>query len=446
MRESGVGSPTTAYRWIAAYHNVGEAWQDDVTTRPARRVPVDIAEQIIALRERYPTWGKVRIAQALAMRYGAPVVSPTGVRSVLREAGLWEPADTSRATGEAARDPLDQDRLLDALQRGIQLDLFSRPLDALQYLEDQVFRPLQRQPHEVAVLLQEPVLGSWLLRGGLQLAHALLDTGRWASALRYLRLTESWLSTESLRRSVTHIAYQDAGDRWICENDRQWRTVAAGVQLPPSAARISLRHDDIWLEAQRYLGIVLRDSSSDVAEEILSGALRGAAGRTSRQISPLLSTRYEGIFRYNLAALKLRRGYPDRSIMPDLAAASELLAHTGDHGMLGSAVMLHAKVLARQQAGSAFETRKDILEQTVWTALDHAERATALVSKARLAIEGTDVLLGYRNITDDDRIRLERAARLCIAHGFRVQARKLLENPRFRDLHPEFEPYLVSVL
>src|SRR5665811_53020 len=125
MRETGVASPTTAYRWIRAYERHGLPEPHPTPTPPARRVAMEIADQVVGLRQVNPTWGKERIARDLAARYGTPVVSPTGVRSVLRQAGLWTPPLILVPHDPGSRTPIDHDWLIDELQRGIWLDLFN---------------------------------------------------------------------------------------------------------------------------------------------------------------------------------------------------------------------------------------------------------------------------------------------------------------------------------
>lgn len=49
-----------------------------------------ITQQVIALRQQHPDWGKARIAQEMAKGNNwVPLVSPNTVRRILHTAGLW---------------------------------------------------------------------------------------------------------------------------------------------------------------------------------------------------------------------------------------------------------------------------------------------------------------------------------------------------------------------
>ncbi|MEO7909116.1 MAG: helix-turn-helix domain-containing protein [Roseiflexaceae bacterium] len=57
-----------------------------------RRTAVVIEQQVIALRQDHPAWGKQRLADELAKANGwTPLVSPNTVKRILRTAGLWTP-------------------------------------------------------------------------------------------------------------------------------------------------------------------------------------------------------------------------------------------------------------------------------------------------------------------------------------------------------------------
>ena len=61
--------------------------------RTSSRVPAAVEAQIIAARQQHPDWGKQRLADDLAKANGwVPLVSPTTVKRILLEAGLWSAA------------------------------------------------------------------------------------------------------------------------------------------------------------------------------------------------------------------------------------------------------------------------------------------------------------------------------------------------------------------
>jgi hypothetical protein len=59
---------------------------------------------VIALRREHADWGKHRIADELAKAHGwVPIVSPTTVRRILRDAGLWDTPAAAAKKGASRR-------------------------------------------------------------------------------------------------------------------------------------------------------------------------------------------------------------------------------------------------------------------------------------------------------------------------------------------------------
>lgn len=428
MRESGVGSPTTAYRWIRAWKQRPPG--GPVARRPAPRIAPEIAEQVIALREQQPTWGKARIARRLAERHGRPVISPTGVRSVLREAGLWAPPRVpERAAGTV---PLDPGWLVAELRRGVGLDLRNDPRGAVEVLQGEVWRQLYRREEVVAALLREPEAGSWLLRGTLQLAHALIDTGRWASALWYLRLLDDWLRRDEARPGARQAAFQDAGDRWLADSGDAWQV----GDPPPGAPSISLRNDEIWLETQQYLGVVLRDAPGEAAIDALADARHALRGRTRRRYPPERRLHLQGVIAHDLAALEQREGYPAARVLAGLDEAEALMAAGGPSTLVAPAAITRARALAASGAAASE------IEAAIWAGFERADAARSPMIRAKVAIDGAGLLARMRVLDAAERERLEAAVRSVIALGFAGQARKLLDRPSLLALVADAEAEL----
>jgi transposase len=54
------------------------------------RTDLALEQQVIAMRQAHPEWGKVRLAHELAKAHQwQPLVSPNTVKRILRSAGLW---------------------------------------------------------------------------------------------------------------------------------------------------------------------------------------------------------------------------------------------------------------------------------------------------------------------------------------------------------------------
>ena len=93
----------TFYLWKPRFEAGGYAALDHFASRApkhTRRTPDAVAEQVIALRQAHPDWGKQRIADELAKANGwVPLLSPTTVKRILRDAGLWERAPAPKKSG-----------------------------------------------------------------------------------------------------------------------------------------------------------------------------------------------------------------------------------------------------------------------------------------------------------------------------------------------------------
>src|SRR5262249_46813770 len=159
-----------------------------------QRLPDAVVEHICQLRRQEPHWGRRRIASALTAFYGRQLASPTSVEAVLRRACLWEPAPQPAAPHIAGvpfwqREGIDQDHLLETVQRGIGLDVQGAARAAAQVLYQEVWRSLEEDVALWNRLLTTPEVGSWLLRSRLQLGHSLMNCGNWPLAARYLQET-----------------------------------------------------------------------------------------------------------------------------------------------------------------------------------------------------------------------------------------------------------------
>ncbi len=90
----------TFYYWKPRFERDGYAGLDQVVSsapkRPAR-IASAIADQVIALRQTNPTWGKQRIAHELAKAHAwRAVVSANTVKRILCDAHLWPDAPPAK--------------------------------------------------------------------------------------------------------------------------------------------------------------------------------------------------------------------------------------------------------------------------------------------------------------------------------------------------------------
>lgn len=98
-RTAHVGRRTFCY-WKPRFDVAGYAGLNQVMSsapkQPARIDPV-IADQVVALREATPTWGKQRSAHELAKAHAwHAVVSANTVKRMLRDAQVWAATPTAK--------------------------------------------------------------------------------------------------------------------------------------------------------------------------------------------------------------------------------------------------------------------------------------------------------------------------------------------------------------
>lgn len=102
------------YYWRSRFEERGIAGLDEFASRAAHNrhaTPEPIAQQVIALRQEHPDWGKVRISQELTKANGwVAVVSANTVKRILRDAGLWpvKGEKNKQSPSPAAQNSLDK--------------------------------------------------------------------------------------------------------------------------------------------------------------------------------------------------------------------------------------------------------------------------------------------------------------------------------------------------
>ena len=105
-RVAHVGRRTFSY-WKPRFLAEGYAGLEQFASRAPQhphRTALAVETQVIALRQQAPSWGKQRLAEALAKANGwVPLVSPGTVRRIRCAAGLWAPPPApAKRGGQAA--------------------------------------------------------------------------------------------------------------------------------------------------------------------------------------------------------------------------------------------------------------------------------------------------------------------------------------------------------
>src|SRR6266508_2530670 len=90
----------TFYYWKPRFEAGGYAALSQfapMAPKQPHRTDPTIEQQVVALRQEHPAWGKQRIADELAKANNwVPIVSPNTVKRILIDAGLWTPQDAAK--------------------------------------------------------------------------------------------------------------------------------------------------------------------------------------------------------------------------------------------------------------------------------------------------------------------------------------------------------------
>ena len=92
-RRFGLGSPRTAYKWIARYRAEGRAGLVDRSRRPHAspgRSSAELESRVIALRTEHPCWGGRKLRRLLEWEGVAAVPAASTITEILRRHGLLD--------------------------------------------------------------------------------------------------------------------------------------------------------------------------------------------------------------------------------------------------------------------------------------------------------------------------------------------------------------------
>jgi len=435
MREAGLRSPTTAYEWLKAYRILGPDWMSRPRRNP-KAIPNDIVDEVVALSEAQPHWGKARIARELANLHGRSVVSANGVRSVLIDAGLWKPIELRHRVDDGT--PVDEERVLRQVLRGIRIDLYGDPRTAAVTLQQALREIVERDARTVHNLFREPELGSWLQRGMLQLGHALIDAGRWRSALAWLSLLDGWLADDESLPSARQRRYQELGRWYVGDGDDQWQAANQELAAPDGSVMesVSLRQADVWLETQQYLALLSRDQQGTATVERLAEAHRVIDRELPWYVTPWKRQHYRGIITHDLAVAEIQAGWPVPVILNHLRSADEDLAASGNVGMTASAWsnIARAHVLDATREPHRRRHHHNLAHAAANRAIDLVAGDRSPVLRANIWTDTTLTAATIGSLEQVDRERIHSVATLAIAHGMGRMARRLIDTPALRDL------------
>ncbi len=423
MRQAGIGSRKTAYRWLRRYWDGGApALQPRSHARHTPSTTPDaIAGAAVCVRREHAEWGRRRIARELRRRYGRDVVSPSGVEAALKRAGLWV-RDTACAALE--RSPLPTLRsaamptlevIVSSVRQGLVASQEHRARDAAHLLLEGVWMPLRRDEAVASRRLRDPRIGSLLLRGLVQLGHSLMNVGEWLRAGQVLAYAAARLSAGQGRERGKG---SDKGEQWL---------------------GFSLWSDDLWLEAHQYLGIVSREQAPADARRHLDAALYAmdAPRRARREASHADSARSN--IERDLAVLlrhQIERGgrrVTLSEVALHLRRSDECLRSPQWPGMRAAWLMENARLAgfeaSRADAG-LWQDRiraQDAMCEYMDAALEAVAREDSPILTTKIAIDAADLQIQHGIAVAGERVSA--AAATSARYGYGHEARRILALP-----------------
>lgn len=416
MRAADIHSPRTAYRWWNRYlaEKEAELRPRSHARHTQNQLDSAIVEHICIVRLQEPDWGRRRIADALAERFGEHV-SPGAVENALRRAGLWnQPALLASSAPQATippawlRNGVDYEQLLLTVQEGIQLSLQSQVRAANNVLYQHVWRQLESDSTLLKRMLTttQHGLSSWLLASRLLLGHSLMNSGQWVQSAHVLRQTLDWMGRRptELRQSASE----------------------------GKPYGVSLRQSDIWLGCTHHLGLMLAKQNQIEAG---IGHLQTALDAIHRKHLPVIPIdRSEaGSLERDLAHLKLRlRRFPREEIHQHLHEAQQSAEDAGSFAKLAFTQFAWAKFydrLARETEDrdkTTRQQRRNEMEQAIYRALAFVQ-AEASDRPMRLTLCYVDAAqLSQAHGIPLEKKWIQYAAEYCVSYGYGGQAAQLL--------------------
>lgn len=305
-----------------------------------------------------------------------------------------------------------------------------------------VWQWLFRLPDWRQQWLQEAEAGSWLLRSLVQLAHALIDIGRWFSASRYLVAARGWLSDPATALSPAQRAYQDASPFASASPGATWRAISLDEPLPAGSEWVSLRTDDIWLETQQYLGIVWRDDRRQRGVAALCQAVAAFAPSRRREVLPSRRLNCHGVLEHDLGVgLSALGPAYETAASWHLAAARDLLLTAGNRGILAATLIALAHLEGRQAAAAGSDATarwrriarmQDLLAQ----ARQRAGAEPSPILRTTTAIDAAELLVAHGLGGEIGWASLVEASELSVREGYAHEAARLVRLPGLADHLP----------
>ena len=416
MREAGIGSSRTAYRW---WHRFVEEGEEGLSARShARKTQRTIAEEIAGcvreLRRVHPDWGRRRIAEMVASLYGKHVISPAGVEAVLRREQLWHTAfeapDNATDLPVSAMNwfqhgRINEEALVALIQQGLTMRQSDHAEGARRLYQQHLWTPQQDQRMLWAFMRQSPEVGQWLLRSRIVLAHSLMNTGRWEQATVVLMETLTWMQEQ---------------DSWL--RHQSWEE-EDGFNVRPA---------DAWVESLQYLGIVLQETDYERAQAYLSTALIGLE-RPWRTVVPKYPSAMRSNVKRDIASLKVKSGrLLGREIEYELEDSVSGLdpVHLVPGKMAGIGI-LWAKVSAGRARAVGAEShlmrlrKLERMEQAVEQTLALVQQDPSPMLQANFIADAAQIYQEQGMQLDAQLLR--NAVHFCLDYGYRREAGQLLQ-------------------
>ena len=161
---------------------------------------------------------------------------------------------------------------------------------------------------------------------------------------------------------------------------------------------VSLRQADIWVEAQQYLALVLREKPGGENVERLSRASRTIDQGSPWYVTPWKRQHYLGIISHDLAVAQLKANWPVQARLENLDRAAHDLNAEGNIGMEASSWVnvARAHLLAAKRDPHRVSQHQDRMQDATDRALELVVGEASDVLRANIWTGATRNALSIR--------------------------------------------------
>lgn len=383
-----------------------------------------------------PTWGRRALATAINEEYGTEIVSPGWVGRTLGELSARRRED-STAPDRATRtvDLRDVEHIRSVMREGVVSGRGNRYGECIDKLGP-IWRVIAAGALTALSRPRSDTL-SWVVRGGIQLGHAYIHTGRWHLARDVFEyLSRHWRVIRSLEEPAVSMS---ASDVWtLYAGSPTWEAGPIVDRGQPIVTSVNIGSRANHVEIMQYLAIIYRRSRQGEGFTHLRDALSTLGSRPWHD-DPERWTVYTGVINHDLGRLHLMRTTPDIAMARTRLANAEALLAGSDVNM---EIMTQVGIAIADVKGAIIGENTAVYDRVAVASRvqRRLERAAALdgphvagITRIKYAVQAAELMLTVGDDAEVDWSGVRSVAELCVEQRLNHQATRLIRLPRLGD-------------